>query len=140
MNQILPHPLWVGHAGDGRDVNALVDAGIELVVQLAIDEPPPMLPRELKFCRIPLHDGSENDPHDLQFAVDVIAGALARQVATLVCCSAGASRSPAVAACALSVFGSESQTSCLELVRQYHRTDVSPALWHDLTRLVEDKR
>src|SRR5438270_14825 len=62
MNQIVPYLLRVGHAGDGQDFKALFDEGVRAVVQLAWEEPPLMLPRELILCRIPLADGPGNRP------------------------------------------------------------------------------
>src|SRR5688572_25242166 len=47
MNQILDLPLWLGHAGDGRDYRRLLDAGIQAIVQLAAEEPALSPPREL---------------------------------------------------------------------------------------------
>ena len=132
MNQIHPHQLWIGHAGDCGDVNAVTNVGIQVVVQLAAEEPYPNLPRELTFVRIPIHDGPDNEPSSLRLAVDVVARVLASNLPTLVCCSAGASRSPAVAACAIAIAENKPPATCLELVRERHRADVSPALWNDL--------
>ncbi len=35
IDQITPHPLWVGHSGDGADARPLHDLGIEAVVRVA---------------------------------------------------------------------------------------------------------
>ncbi len=40
MNQIVPFPLWIGHAGDGRDNRRILSAGIHAIVQLAVEGPP----------------------------------------------------------------------------------------------------
>src|SRR6267142_7076321 len=103
MRQILPHSLWLGHAGDGRDLRAILDAGIRAVVQLAIEEEPLVLPRELTFCRVPLVDGAGNEEKLLYLAVTAVANLLESRIPTLVCCGGGMSRSPAVAAAALAV-------------------------------------
>jgi len=136
MNQIPRYPLWLGHAGDCRDPERLSDLDIEAVIQLATEEPPPTLPRDTLFLRIPLHDGSGNHVSRLRLAVEVAAGLLRDRVPTLVCCSAGASRSPAIAACALAVAEEKPASECLRLVQSSHATDLSPGLWHDLLSLL----
>ena len=60
VKRIEPYQLWLGHAGDGRDIARLVDTGIEAVVQLAAEELPIALPRELVKLRFPLLDGPVN--------------------------------------------------------------------------------
>jgi len=94
MNQIPPHSLWIGHAGDGRNPRLLCDLGIEAVVQLATDEPILALPREMMLIRIPIADGGGNSPERMEFAVSTLAHLIRSNCKTLVCCSAGASRSP----------------------------------------------
>lgn len=73
MRQIHPHALWLGHAGDGRDFRLLLDTGIQAVVQLAAEEPPLQLPRELTYCRFPLVDGPDNERKLLSLAVTTVA-------------------------------------------------------------------
>ena len=138
MIQIEPHLLWLGHAGDCRDAIKIMDAGIEAVVQLAIEEPPAQMPREIVFVRIPLHDGSDNSPDTLRFAVKTVEHLLASNVRTLLCCSAGMSRSPAIAAFALARINGQTPTESLEQVRRHRGTDVSPKLWQDLLACIAD--
>ena len=103
MHQIKPHLLSVGHAGDGQNFRQIFDNRIRAIVQLALEEPPIQPPRDLIFCRIPLIDGTGNDPVLLNLAIDTVATLLRSRIATLVCCAGGMSRSPAIAAAALSV-------------------------------------
>jgi len=103
MHQIKPHLLWAGHAGDGRNLQEIFDQRIRAIVQLALEEPPMQPLRDLIFCRIPLIDGTGNDPVLLNLAIDTVATLLRSRIATLVCCAGGMSRSPAIAAAALSV-------------------------------------
>ena len=49
-----------GSCRDVRDPSKLLEAGISAVVDLALNEPPAMLPRELVYCRFPLIDGFGN--------------------------------------------------------------------------------
>ena len=128
MTRVHPYLLWLGHAGDGTDIRAITDAGIEAVLQLAIEEPPLRLPRELIYFRVPILDGASNNHETLRLAADLAVRVLKQQVPTLICCSAGASRSPAIAACAISIVENKSPAECLDLVHGYHSTDVSPGL------------
>src|SRR5262249_55058121 len=101
MNQILPYPLWPGHAGDRKNFQQIFPRDIRAIVQLAVEEPPYQLPRELIYCRFPLSDGTGNETGLLHSAISTVALLLRQELPTLVCCSAGMSRSPAVAAAAL---------------------------------------
>ena len=56
-------------------------------------------------------------------------------VPTLVCCSAGMSRSPAVVAAAMALVYHELPEESLKNVTRHHPSDVSPGLWRDITRL-----
>jgi hypothetical protein len=133
MNQVLPYPLWVGHARDGGNVRALFDAGIKAIVQLAEEEPPVVSPRDLICCRFPLVDGPGNATDVLVLAMKTIAGLLQRRVPTLVCCGGGVSRAPALAAAGLALAFDEIPENCLELVVRHHRSDVTPGFWKEVT-------
>jgi protein-tyrosine phosphatase len=140
MNQILPHGLWIGHAGDDRDFRKLFDAGIEAVVELAAEEPPTALPRELISCRFPLVDGPGNRVALLTLAIQTLAALLRSRVPTLVCCGGGMSRSPALAAAALSVAFGETPEACLKAVVLHHPGDVSPGLWNEVKQVLATAR
>jgi protein-tyrosine phosphatase len=139
MRQIPPHALWLGHAGDGRDFRAILDARIQAVVQLAAEEEPLGLPRELMYCRFPLLDGAGNDEKLLHLAVTSVANLLESRIPTLVCCGGGMSRSPAIVAAALAVVFQEKLEQCLERIAAHHPSDVVPALWNDVKALVESR-
>jgi hypothetical protein len=113
-------------------VAALRLAGIEAVVELAIDELPAPLPRDLVHGRFPLVDGGGNPPWLLRAAVEMVAGLLRAGVPTLVCCGAGLSRTPAVAAAALATARGWPIDQGLLLITQSSPADVSPALWADV--------
>ncbi|MBN2216560.1 MAG: dual specificity protein phosphatase family protein [Pirellulales bacterium] len=132
MNRITPYPLWIGHAGDGRAFQNLFDEGIKVIVQLALEEPPLNLPRELVYLRFPLLDGGGNSPNMLGLAVCNVAELIRQATPALVCCGAGMSRSPAIAAAALSVVESVTIEKCLQRVIQMHPADVSAAFWRQL--------
>ena len=133
MNQIKPYSLWIGHAGDGRAFQELFDRGIQAIVQLAAEEPPIQAPRELILFRFPLDDGSGNDPNLLSLAITSVAGLISKRLPTLVCCGAGMSRSPAIAA--LSMAEQRSLEECLKMVTEHHTADVLPGLWEDVKRV-----
>jgi protein-tyrosine phosphatase len=135
MNQIEPYPIWIGHGGEGHDFRHLFDAGIEAVVELAVEEPsfPPR--RDMIACRFPLIDGVGNPPHVLGLAVRTVAALIDAQVPLLVCCADGMSRSPAVVAAALAAVHRDPPEECLKRVTRHHPSDVSPGLWSEVCQL-----
>ena len=96
-----PIPLWLGHAADAQDFKRILDLEITALVQLAAEEAPLQPPRELIYCRFPLVDGPGNDASLLSLAITTLANLLEKRKSVLVCCGAGLSRSPAVAAAVL---------------------------------------
>jgi protein-tyrosine phosphatase len=140
MRQILPHPLWLGHAGDGRDFRRILDVGITAIVQLALEEAPLQPPHELICCRFPLLDGPGNDAALLALAATTVAQLLGKRVATLLCCGAGMSRSPALAAAALALAYRQDPDECLKQVAEHHPADVLPGLWAEVKRVLTAER
>jgi protein-tyrosine phosphatase len=137
MRQLLPYLLWLGHAGDARDMRRVLDAGIAALVDLTLEQPPLATHRELIYCRIPLEDGSGNDPERLRLALRAVVGLVRSRIPTLLFCGAGMSRTPAVAAAALALVTGEDREKCLARVREIGPTDVSTALWEDVTAAAE---
>jgi len=129
MHPILPNQLWIGDAGDGRDPERLLQNGIVAVINLAAEEPSPILPRSMVYCHFPLVDGAPDDPTILRVAIQTVATLLKNQVPTLVYCGAGMSRSPAVVAAALSIVQGGSPEEQLKEIVAGHSHDVSPQLW-----------
>jgi protein-tyrosine phosphatase len=132
MHRLDPHHLWLGHAGDLAGVGSILDAGICAVVDLALNEPAPHLPRDMVYCRFPLVDGTGNDPWILLSAIRTVASLLTLGVPTLVCCSAGSSRGPAVVAAALSTVTRRTPEDCLRQVSKSVSHDVSPGFWNEV--------
>ncbi len=139
MNQILPFPLWLGHSGDGRDFPRLHESGIKAIVQLAAEELPLQPPRELICLRFPLMDGADNPEDLLSLTVETLASLLKSRVPTLVCCGAGMSRSPAVAAAAISCILRKPPDEVLGYILLGRPGDVSPGLWAELRRLMASR-
>lgn len=130
MRRIDLLPLWI-NVGDLRDPTKLYDAELRAVVDLAADEPFPQLPRDLVYCRVPLIDGGGNDPTLLRLALRTVAELIAADVPTIVCCSNGMSRSPAIAAAAIHVArGTPLHDALAAVTKAGH--DVTPALWREV--------
>jgi protein-tyrosine phosphatase len=136
MRQIPPYSLWLGHAGDGRNVRAVLDAGILAVVDLALEEAPARFPREIAYFRIPLIDGAGNPPWLLRAGVEIVAMLLRSNTPTLIFCGAGMSRSPTIAAAAISTVSGRPAAECLEMIAKAHACDVSPALWREIAEML----
>lgn len=136
MRQVVPLPIWIGHAGDGRDHAAIQAAGLRALVQLAIEEPGLPTPRDLIAFRIPLFDGPGNPPEVLGLAIRLVADLLGRRIPTLVCCGAGMSRSPSILAAAMAIRLGESPETALARVLGSGPRDVSPGLWNDVLHLL----
>jgi protein-tyrosine phosphatase len=140
MHKISPQHVWIGHAGDLADVRQLHAIGIRTVVDLALNEEPPRLPRDLPYCRLPIVDGTGNDPWMLLTVIDLVAGLIKVDVPLLVCCSAGSSRSPVIVAAGLSIVTHETPEQCLKTVSRTVAHDVNPGLWHDVVEICRSRQ
>lgn len=136
MRRIQPYPLWLGHVGDIRDLRGVLAAGIEAIVDLALNEPPAVVTRELVYCRFPLVDGAGNPPWLLRTTVETVAMLLRATTPTLVFCGAGMSRSPAVVAGAVARVRGCSPSEALALVSSTGPCDVSPGLWQEIVAAI----
>jgi protein-tyrosine phosphatase len=135
MNQISPHPLWIGTVGDLKDPRRLYDLGIRAVVQLAYEDSSVTLPHDFTSCRFPLVDGGDNDADVLQLAIDTVTRLVERKFATLVCCGAGLSRSPAIVAAALTRITKKPFADCVSHVAMQRPCDIHPALFAQIQDL-----
>ncbi|HEX5104172.1 MAG TPA: protein phosphatase [Pirellulaceae bacterium] len=132
MRRIGNRALWIGPALNAAGLRMVHEQGIEALVDLAINEPVLQLTRELIYCRFPLVDGAGNRPESLRIAVETTADLIRSGTPTLVFWSGGMSRSPAIAAAALSVATGASLADCLAEVVAAGPKDLSPALWKDI--------
>ncbi|HTU89213.1 MAG TPA: dual specificity protein phosphatase [Gemmataceae bacterium] len=132
MRRIADFPLWIGHVGDVRDPRVLLSTGIRAAIDLALNEPPAVLPRELVYCRFPLIDGAGNPPWLLHAAVDCVANFLRSGTPTLVYCGAGMSRSPCIVAAAIAGIRGCSADEALMWVAKAGAVDVMPGLWAEV--------
>lgn len=132
MREVPGYHLWLGNARDGRDARMVLEAGILAVVDLALEEPPAVLVRELTYCRFPLLDGAGNPNWLLRATVETVATFLRTGTPTLVCCGAGMSRAPAIVAAAIASLRVCTVGEALALVLPTPAGDVSPALLAEL--------
>jgi len=134
MREITPRLIWTGNARDARELSKLLSLEIAAIVDLAIEEPPVQPPRDLIYCRFPLFDGAGNRPGVLRAAMDTTARLFASGIPTLVACSSGMSRSPAITAAALAAVQSMPLDDALIQVAENGPHDVSPSLWSEVER------
>jgi protein-tyrosine phosphatase len=139
MTQINPYPLWIGHAGEALDYPRLAEQGIEVLVSLAAEEACAQVPRELVYLRIPLVDGIGNRAALIDLAVTTVAKLLSLETPTAVCCGAGKSRAPTIAAAALAVACRGDFADSLRQLSAQHPCDVAPGFW-DEVKLVLDRK
>lgn len=136
MREVIPGLVWIGNAGDAQDVMAVMSLEITAVVELAMEEVPRHFPRELIHCRFPLVDGAGNPTALLRTSIHTLATLIQTKTPTLVVCSGGMSRSPAVTAAALSVANGGSPDEWLKQITATGPHDVAPTLWNDIHQLV----
>lgn len=103
-------------------------------VDLAGEEPPIQLPRDVVYCRFPLVDGAGNMSAVVRAAIDTTARFIMSRVPSLVACSSGMSRSPAIAAAALAKAEQVPVEDALRRVAALGPHDVSPSLWGEIKR------
>jgi hypothetical protein len=129
--------LWLGHAGDGRDFRRIFDEGIQAVIDLALDEAPVALPRELVSIRIPLVDGAGNRGELLFLAISTTATHFKMKLPTLLRCSNGMSRSPAIAAAALALVQGRPAEQVLAEISAVHPLDLTPVFWQQVKEVLK---
>jgi hypothetical protein len=136
MREVIPTRLWIGNALDARNVTGVLDLGIAVVVDLAIEGPPIQFPRDVVYCRFPLIDGAGNQPAVLRAAVETVANFIEFQTPTLVACGAGMSRSPAIVAAAMATTKRITVADALKALIAGQPHDVSPGLLAEISMLL----
>ena len=134
MRAINPGLLWIGNALDAREVRAVLGLGVRAVIDLAANELPIQYPRDIAY-RFPLTDGLGNNEAMLRSAISVAAEFLQSRVPTLVACSAGMSRSPAIVAAAVARVEKAEPDDVLLRIASTGPHDVAPGLWSEIKRL-----
>ncbi|QDU07698.1 dual specificity protein phosphatase [Gimesia aquarii] len=103
-----------------------------------MEEPPVTFPREIVYCRLPLIDGEENHQPVLQTAIETLVRFIEAEEPTLVACSGGMSRSPAIVAAALSKINGTSFDEAIEQIVAVGPCDVAPGPWNEIQELLEE--
>lgn len=128
MRQLANYSVFLGNAYEARDLRAVHAAEITAVIDLALNEPPLPVTRDLVYCRFPLIDGAGNPPWLIRTAVQTLAELLRENIPTLVFCSAGLSRTPVIVAAAIAQVRSTSLHDELLAILKDSPADVSPTL------------
>ena len=131
MHEIHSNLLWIGHALDVREPRPLFAVGITAVIDVAYEEPPAQIPRQLTYCRFPLNDGGGNDPNTLLQALRTATDLLGSKTKTIIACSAGMSRSPTLAAFALAYHLAEEPDDVIAGIADIKSLELKPELWAD---------
>jgi hypothetical protein len=137
MHEVILNRLWIGNSLEARELRSLLDMGVAAMVDLAIEELPPTVVRELVYCRIPLIDGASNPPERLRLAVETITSLIRSDTPTFVFCGAGMSRSPSITAAAIAVIEGADPNVVLQRIVAGFPHDVSPALWQEVTECLQ---
>lgn len=130
--------LWLGNASDLRDISSMLNLGITAIIDLAIEQPLPTMPRMTNYCRFVMTDDGENDPATILAAISTATAFANRQHSTAICCNAGLNRSPSIAAATLSRLSSDTPAQCLERIAALKRIDVNPALWNQIVDVLAE--
>jgi hypothetical protein len=138
MRQISGYSLWLGHIGDARDLKTVLAADIVVIVDLAVNEAPANVTREVAYLRFPLVDGAGNPPWLLRGAVQAVSHLVRSGVPSLVYCSTGHSRSLCVAGAAIAEVKGVPPAEGLALVAGSGPADVSPGLWKDVQAVIKE--
>lgn len=139
MHEIIPQHLWLGNTGDLLKPATLEVAGIKAIVQVALAEQMPTLSRELLLAHFPIIDGSGNTRGMIVAALDLTASLIRSRTPTLICCSAGMSRSPSIAAGAMAIATGIDPHEALRRVIDGRPHDVSPGLWGAVCAVVASR-
>jgi hypothetical protein len=137
MREISSTRLWIGNAREARDGFELYERGVMAVVDLALEEPPASLPRDFLYIRIPLLDGGDNDQTHLAMAIESVVSLVQLNRVTLVACGMGMSRSPSIAAAAISITYSISPDEALTQISADGPHDISSTLWASVIAYLE---
>ena len=127
MHEIIPSRLWIGNVGDARDVRNVLNLGVTAVIDLACNELPIEVPRDIVYLRFPIVDGTGNSSKLLRLAIETTSGIIKDGTPALVFCSAGLSRAAAIAV----VEGGGFDES-LKKIGLHVAHDVLPGLWIDV--------
>ena len=138
MQNLIDSILWQGNARDAREIHQVLALGVQAIVDLAENESPVTFPRDVIVLRYPIADGSGNPAWLLRSIIRSLCGLLENKIPTFIYCSAGMSRSPTLAAAAISRLRAMSLDLAITQFFNEPKFDISPALWNDVRDLIEN--
>ena len=119
IHHVLDSTLCVGDAISARNLKTIYEHEFAAVVDLALNEPPAVLGRDVIYCRFPLSDDDSNRDEVVAAAIVCLCGLIRQRLKVLVACSAGMSRSPVIAAASIAMTtGDELGETLLRVVAQ----------------------
>ena len=127
--------LFIGDAISARDLKQIYDREFAAVLDLAANETPAVLGRDIIYCRFPLSDDDSNKDDIVTAAIECLCSLIRRDYRTLVACSAGMSRSPVIAAAALAILSGSSLGDSLVQITANAPHDVSPTFFSSVQRV-----
>ncbi len=130
--------IWLGNTSDLRDIRSVLKHGVTAIIDLAIEDPLPTIPRATTYCRFMITDDGENNPANIHAAILAASAFVSGGHVAAICCSAGLSRSPSIAAATMSYISGDSPTATLELVSAVKHIDVNPAFWNQVVDVLLD--
>lgn len=137
MREIIPGWLWIANSRAANDISSVLSVGVKAVIDLAIEEPVIVYPRDIIYCRLPLVDGEGNSPKLINMAIDLAATCLTDRIRLLIRCSVGMSRSPLIAAAAIARARQIPLGEALTEVAQGAPHDISPGLWVEVEQALQ---
>ncbi|WP_394327076.1 dual specificity protein phosphatase family protein [Halopenitus malekzadehii] len=117
--------LYVGSIDDAGDQSRLAEHRISVIISLTFAEPETGFPPDVTVVRLPMMDGPQNDHQTFVRAVNETLTRWEAENRVLVHCSAGASRSPAVAATVVSLSTDRTLESVFQQLKE-ERAAVEP--------------
>jgi len=132
MREIVPGWLWIANTRAANDISSVLSMGVTAVIDLAIEEPVIVYPRDIIYCRLPLIDGEGNSSKRLNMVIDLAATCLTDRIRLLIRCSMGMSRSPMIAAAAIARVRRIPLEEALAEVAAGAPHDISPGLWMEV--------
>lgn len=140
MDEIVRN-LFVGTIDDAGTPSALRTHDVDTVVSLTYETPADELSKDIEHVSVPMMDGPRNDADEFRRAVRTVYDRVREGECVLVHCSAGASRSVAVAAVVVSLVDSRDIDRAFQVVAE-SRAEADPhdalvrravSSWRELT-------
>ena len=116
---------------------ALLRTGVAAIVDLAVEEPIPTMPRVINYARFALTDEGEEAEPIIGGALRLVSSFVADRLPIAVCCNAGLNRSPTIAAVGIALALKSEAREELQTIAGLKAVDVNPALWSRVVAVSE---